>query len=218
MARLLPWFVTARLEPAEAARVESHLLSCAACRRDVEQQRTLGTWIRGDSRDEPTAWQPSFEKLMSRIDATERAMQSPALPAGAVPVTHRARVPRWLVAAVVLQAIGLGILGSVLWQRSDETLAAQYRTLSSPPVAPGTFRPQIRVVFAPATTVREVADVLGTIGARIVDGPSPSGAYSLALSRPRPSADLVGTSIARLRADSRVVFAEPIMVDGGSSP
>jgi hypothetical protein len=217
-ARLLPWFVTGRLQATEAARVDAHLATCAVCRRDLERQHALSNWIRGDARIESTSPQPSLEKLMSRIDATERATRSPARSTDAAATASRRRVPPWLVAAVVVQSIGLAALGSALWRHSDDAPAPQYRTLSSVPDSTSTVIPQIRVVFAPATTVRDVADVLRQVDARIVDGPSPAGAYSLALSRPRPTADFVASSVDRLRTDARIVFAEPIIGSAGPSP
>ena len=217
-ARLLPWFATGRLEGAEAARVAAHVGTCPTCRLDLEQQQTLGEWIRGDAHKDSTSPQPSFEKLMARIDATAGATPPIAQATEPVMVASRQRIPRWLVAAVVVQAIGLAALGSTLWRHAEDRVPAPYRTLSSVPESTGGVSPQIRVVFAPATTVREVTDVLGRIDARIVDGPSPAGAYALVLSRPRPTAVYVESSVARLRADARVVFAEPILVDAGTGP
>lgn len=217
-ARLLPWFVTGRLDDTEAARVEAHVATCAVCRRDLGQEQALRGWMRADARNEATSPQPAFGKLMSRIDATMSATPPLAQSSGAAKASPHRRVPQWIVAAVVVQAIGLAALGSALWRHSDDALAPQYRTLSSVPGSTGTVSPHIRVVFAPATTVREVADVLGRIDARVVDGPSPAGVYSLALSRPRPTADFVASSVARLRADAHVVFAEPILVNVGASP
>ena len=40
-ARLLPWYVTGRLSPADLERVSSHLQRCAICRADVAHERQV---------------------------------------------------------------------------------------------------------------------------------------------------------------------------------
>ena len=71
---------------------------------------------------------------------------------------------------------------------------------------------RLRVVLAPGTTAQELASLLAAIDARIVYGPSPAGAYALALS-PDATDEAMAASLARLRADARVLFAEPLRVE-----
>jgi anti-sigma factor RsiW len=213
-ARLLPWFVTGQLEGDQAERVEAHLAGCSVCRADLAEQRQLRDALGSDDRVEYSP-QPSLQKLMTRIDELDREWAPPSPP----PAPHSAApartfaVPRWLVAAVVVQTIGLAFVSSLLWQRSSDRAApAAYQTLTS--TSPGmTLRPQVRVVFAPGTTVESVAGLLQGVHARIVDGPSDAGAYALALTSGAGAASDLQASLARLRADGRIVFAEPIVED-----
>jgi hypothetical protein len=210
VALLLPWFVTGRLDAGDAARVEQHLRSCASCRAEVEHDKALHDLLSDD--DRPAVLSPSagFQALMARIGETERAMPgAPPEHAETQPaMTHRAS--RWLAAAVVVQALALALVGSVLWRNAEAP--ALYRTLSQSASVPATGA-HLRVVFAPATTARELGAMLAAVDARIVDGPSPAGAYALALAHTDDAA--LATSLATLRADPRVLFAEPLRTEPG---
>lgn len=209
-ARLVPWFVNGRLTVEEAARVEEHLAACPVCRADVAEQRRLRALMR---RDDPVEYapQPSLQKLMTRIDELDREIAVDArLEAGEESAAMRSHVPRWMVAAVVLQSIGLGLLGVMLWEHSpSRTDAARYVTLSADE-ATDSRAPRVRVVFAPETTMSEVALMLGALRASIVDGPTEAGAYTLALHSGGGARSSVDAGLARLRADRHVLFAEPV--------
>ena len=70
--------------------------------------------------------------------------------------------------------------------------------------------PQTNII-APGTSIEQVDALLRDLDARIVDGPSPAGTYALALAASAAGRDdPVATAVARLRADARIVFAEPI--------
>src|SRR5579863_5708380 len=70
-ARLLPWYVAGRLEPADAERVTRHLERCAICRDDLAHERTLRALLKSESRIE-YAPQPGLAKTLARIDELER--------------------------------------------------------------------------------------------------------------------------------------------------
>jgi hypothetical protein len=71
----------------------------------------------------------------------------------------------------------------------------------------------MRVVFRRDAPVAEVNALLRQLPAQIVAGPSEAGVYTLAVPVANPStADRKKTAadlLARVRADSRVIFAEP---------
>jgi len=80
--------------------------------------------------------------------------------------------------------------------RPAQPAGAVYRTLSAPstraaslPATSATSAaPQIRVVFAEAATEKQMRKVLLATRGRLVDGPSPLGAYTLELPAPAPVA------------------------------
>jgi len=215
-ARLLPWFVTGQANADEAARVEAHVATCPVCRTELEEQRRLREWLRLEDRIEYSP-QPSLQKLMTRIDELDRELPECSRVAPATPgagVATRATIPqRWLVAALVVQTAGLALVCSMLWGRSATGIGdtAKFQTLTSTVATPTAAQPQLRVVFAPGTTIDAAGDLLQQLDANIVSGPSSAGAYALALERGEAQAATVEARLARLRADRRIVFAEPIM-------
>jgi len=201
-ARLLPWFVTGTLTAEESARIQNHLKECAVCAADERREQRMQELICSGTPVEYTP-QSGLQKLMARIDEQERR-QSAGLEGSQQAVTLRRPVyVRWLVAAVVVQAIGLGVSGALLWDRTGSRLhAPRFTTLSSPASQPSDA-PQIRAVFAPEMTVEEMDALLDSISASVAAGPSQAGVYTLAL--PRQSLD---AALARLRSNSKVTFAE----------
>lgn len=220
-ARLLPWFATGRLDAEDATRVAAHLAECVTCRDDLEAQRSLHGVLTADDPIEYSP-QPSWQKLMTRIDELDRELPVATTVveprhghAPAAAYAGRGNATRWLVAALVVQTFGLALLGALHWGRAptDGEAPAGFRTLASAPTA-SVSAAAVRVVFAPGTNVEQVAALLRDIDARIVDGPSPAGTYALALAAPAAGeADAVAMAIGRLRADARIVFAEPIRED-----
>jgi hypothetical protein len=219
-ARLLPWFATGCIDAADAARVEAHVASCPACRADLAAQRELHGLMQAGEKVEYSP-QPSLQKLLSRIDELDReiprAAETPDVTAAAssAPLPVRTGLQRWLVAAVVLQTLGLGTLGTLLWQHAGRrTAGAEYVTLGTVDAGLG-LGPRVRVVFDPNTTIGGMAALLGTVRADIVGGPTAAGAYTLALRPDAGAPASVDAGLARLRADPHVVFAEPVVTGAG---
>ena len=176
-----------------------------------------GTERARPGRGEPSGW---FGRLRRTGRDVRRALGR-AL--GASPAGVRWTLGGQLAAiAVLLLAVGL------LWtgDRPDpgtepepglagvETPAGEagrFRTLTSPAgrdlSAPGRSgpAPRVRVVFSDDTREREIRGTLISVGGRIVDGPSPTGVYTIELAAGE-SAEAVADN---LRALPRVEFAEP---------
>lgn len=210
---LIPWWVNGRLSDAEARQVEAHLATCAACRADAEVERRVLAAVRHKSQ---VAYAPqvSLQKLMARIEDVERDVPTRPAPSRSVPAAPRpasvlalASGPRWRLAAGMALGLGLGVLASGGWQAAVTGGPAAYSTVTTPQTAVGRAA-QIRVVFSPTATVDELVKVVAGNGLAIVDGPSGSGVYGLALAS--GSEVTVPAALARLRADPRVRFAEPL--------
>jgi anti-sigma factor RsiW len=226
---LLPWLANGRLAPLERTRIEAHLAGCAACRDELAAQRELRERM---LTREPLATSPtaSFEKLWSRIEELEREVpagggpedeaaqdemrQHDVAPSEDETQVARPRTPaprggqvplaRWLVAAVVVQAIALAWLASVLFPRASQD-AWPYRTVTSAPV-PAAGVPHVRVVFARDATIEDVQQMLGRRGLVIVSGPSAADVFIVAAGQePRRTA---GEIVAQLREDPLVRFVE----------
>jgi hypothetical protein len=133
--------------------------------------------------------------LLSRIDRPVAAQAADAL-----------RPTRWvgraLVAALFLQAIGLGVMGAKLWSLEP---APEYRTYSreSVPMPAGA----IRLVPDPAMELADWNSLLHANGLRVVAGPNAVGGYTVA---PLAGAGRRDILVQRLRATRGIRLAEPV--------
>lgn len=203
-ARLLPWLVTGTLSEPDASRVEQHMRECAICTADFKREERLQDLMSQEPVVEQ-APQPGLQDLMTRIDEVERELPLPAAGELRAPARRRFGALQWLAAAAIVQAVGLGVLGMMLWQRGAELRAPRFHTLSDS--APGVYGPgRIRVVFAPRLTVSDMQALLKSIPASVVAGPTDAGVYTIAMPEQRTE---VGPVLSQLRANSGVLFAEP---------
>jgi hypothetical protein len=217
-ARLLPWYVAGRLSPADVERVSSHLQHCAICRSDVIHESAVRTLLKADTRIE-YAPQAGLAKTLSRIDELGRdapgAVASSRVPAHAA--KRRLGVLQWLTAAVLVQAIALGWLGiSLRHPASQAAPGSRYETLSSDPQT--LAGPHIRAVFAPATTLADFNELLTANHLTLVRGPTDAGAYTLTPTDPNVTRAQLGATVAALRRDARILFAEPAVNDAPVPP
>jgi hypothetical protein len=209
---LLPWLANGRIAAEDREWVEAHVQGCAECRAELASQRLVATHV---TRDEAVSPQPaaseeqrSFNKLWARIEASESA----ALPATgttgvAVPVPRSSRTVRWLAAAVVVQAIGLGMLGLALNRSGDDT--DSFKTVSTPDTR--LDAPAVSIAFAPQTAMGTVNTLLTHQGLSIVGGPGGAGNFRAELSADAVASGATAESVAAvLSKDPNVTFAEPI--------
>lgn len=214
---LLPWIANERASSQDRAKVELHLRDCERCRNELEVQRRLREAIRADE-SILLAPQASFQKLMRRIDCAEDGADIEPAPAPPPPSAHQQKKQRplpWLRIAAALQAFVIAALLGALWWQSEQSLTApRYVTLTSQSsVAAG---PVIRVVFADNTELDEMHELLHSIDAQIVDGPSAAGVFTVALTADRSTPDEIEAAAAALRAHERVRFAEVALLKGDS--
>jgi hypothetical protein len=159
----------------------------------------------------------SWLQLRSRLDL---AAEPPASARSAQRGTHGTHGARgigktampWLIAAMVVQAIGLAALGAAWWSRPIAPSAppgstAVYRTLSAPEGAPQAAT--IRVVFAPEATLAQVQAMLAAARLQVRAGPSDVGVWTLGPARDSNRA-ATEAALRELRASSEVRFAEAL--------
>lgn len=202
---LLPWYASGSLPESEAALVQEHLRSCGACREDLAWQRKLleteGPLPAGLDAERALA------RLMPLLDApstpaVQATSQAPHAPAAA----RRGLGDRlrgwlaisgsWQFAAIAAQSLVIAMLA---WPNAEPPAA--YQALGRGPA--GT--PDLLVVFKPDAQVRDVQRLLQSAGARIVGGPTVTGAYMLDVEAGRQAALL-----SALRADPAVDLAESL--------
>ena len=209
---LLPWLANGRIAPEDREWVEAHVQACAECRAELASQRLVASHV---NRDESASPQPvaseeqrSFNKLWARIEASESAATPATGTTGvAVPVPRSSRTVRWLAAAVVVQAIGLGILGLTL--NNQQPAAPAYKTVTAPEARLNA--PAVSLAFAPQTSMATVNTLLTHQGLSIVGGPGGEGNFRAELSADAVASGATAESVAAvLSKDPNVTFAQPI--------
>jgi hypothetical protein len=208
---LIPWIVNGSAPAAELLAVQAHLEGCADCRQELEFQRQLQAAMAIPSSVE-VDMRDSWQRLRSRLDVAARPEAVARTGQRRVRAGGKAWMP-WLVAAMVVQSIGLGALGAAWWSRPTlpgsmpASAVGAYRTLSAPEasVQPAT----IRVVFAPDVTVAQVQRMLGAARLQVRAGPSEVGVWTLG---PAGDSSQAATDavLRELRAQSEVRFAEAV--------
>jgi hypothetical protein len=200
---LIPWLVNGTVPESQKRDADAHVANCGECRSEIDAQRQLVNEMRGESSLEyvPSA---SFQKLSQRI-ARQRTMQ----PADAAQIDRTAPGPvtRWLMAAALVEAIGIAVLGGALLTQRMASRENSYRTLSTVGVA--THAATIRAVFANVFTVQQMHTVLRGCGLVIVAGPSDAGVYTLAPASAHAALP-TASCLSLLRAQPGVLFAEDI--------
>jgi putative zinc finger protein len=208
---LIPWVVNGTAAPGEREAVERHLAECADCRDEHAFQCLLHAGMRQASTVPDSRPQAALERLLTKLDA-----ESVALPevTGLAQVTrrHRARRSRQVLTAVlVAQTLALSLMGAVLLARAWSPMAPTFHTLTRAPATPE--RATIRLVPSPALRMGELHALLADAGVVIVQSNRDGSILGLApatlADHPDEHAQQTA-AIARLRADPRVLLAEPV--------
>lgn len=187
-ALLLPWLVNGTLDSSERERVERHVRGCVTCRTELVEQRALASLVR-DRPVVPLSAERDFERLRRTLDGSpSRGMRG-------------LRTAAWAVAAsIAVVAIAASVAPLVVGTREP---VEPYRTLTRDEAAPML----VDVVFVDISD-DELRDLIETLGAEIVAGPSPRvGRYTLRLVDDRATDADLDDLVRRLRDDRRVRFA-----------
>jgi len=200
---LLPWYVTQRLDASDLQRVTAHLADCPRCQAELAFERRLhaahaALEIDGDA-------EPGLAKLHAQM-ASQPPRSAPRRPfAQRLLAGWRAGAP-WLRWTLGAQFAAIALL-AVLLLRPPATIDS-YRALGVPASAAGA---NVVVMFSPDATERDLRQALKDSGARLVGGPTVTGAYLLELPAQRRQAGLI-----QLRAQPAVALAESL--DAGALP
>jgi hypothetical protein len=206
---LLPWLANGRIEAADREWVEAHVAGCAECRAELASQRLVASQM-GREDVQPTAGndeQKSFNKLWARIEAAESALVPAAGTGIASGGARFSRTVRWLAAAVVVQAIGLGVLGFGTLRGNDTP--GDYVNVSEPMARLNA--PALRIVFAPQASIDTINTLLTHQGLSIISGPGIHGNFTAELSPDAVASGASAESVASvISKDPNVSFAQPV--------
>lgn len=190
----MPDALQGALTPRQAEWLDAHLARCDSCREQFAQQQGLQR-VMSLPIDLPIDAESNLQRLLSRIDNPDVSKQPDTLrPAGLA--------GRALVAALLLQTVGLSVLGAKLWSLEP---ASAYGTLSqeSAPTPAGA----IRLVPDPAMQLADWDALLDANGLRVVGGPNGVGGYTVVAHSEVARRDEM---IQRLRATRGILLAEPV--------
>lgn len=179
----LTWYLKDKLPEAERRNIATHLETCAECRAELASLTALAGGLR-KAYDSELSPSPDVKRaVMASVtaDSAGRFRQKAAVPRTAN-LFDQLRVwlgaplvPRWAPAALlVLVAVQAGVLVQMLPGNAVPPPAIATRGLPAAPT-------RLRVVFNPLAAESQIREVLGQLGAHIVDGPAESGAYVIEL-------------------------------------
>jgi hypothetical protein len=207
---LLPWLANGRISASDREWVEAHVSVCAECRAELAGQRMVATQINRESTPASAASdeQRSFNKLWARIEASEAASIPANGTTGAnVPVQRSSRPVRWLVAAVIIQGLGLALFGI---DALNGRAADDFSTVTSVP-ANRPNAPAVRIVFTQDASIGTINTLLSHQGLSIVSGPGTAGNFTAELSADAVASGASADSVAAvISKDPNVSFAQPV--------
>lgn len=191
---MLPWLLAGTLDDADLAAIERHVAGCAECQADLAWQRQLRA--ASAPPDAGCDADRAYAALLPRLDVQEPRIGVLARWRAAVAANNA-----WLRWAAGAQLAVIAVMALLL---AHPSFVADYRALGAAPAAGS-----VVVAFRPDTPEREIRRILQANGARVIDGPTVTDAYVLAL----PAAQS-GPVVARLRAEPAVTLAEPLAHGG----
>ncbi len=211
--KLLPWYLTGRLDDAETAQVDEHLASCVDCRAELETERQWQLMQPGHGAqvDVEEGWARMRSMLGGEAQAPlpARAAGGRAAASSRGGRGERGLFRSWHVggrpvsrawAAPAVLSVGLAVaIGVTL--RPSPTLVDDYHALAAPAddVATAVVR------FRPDATEAQIRQGLDAAGARLVDGPTVTDAYVVRLPREHYAA-----ALDKLRRQQAVALVEAL--------
>lgn len=176
---LLPWYLNGTLAEDELRAVEAWLRDTPGAEAELDLWRAVQREVRAEAlpaHDGDLGW----HRLRRQLPRT------------------RTRSPAWSAAIAASLLLVAGLQTTLLLRGGD----AVHRPLSD---APGARQLRVQLQFAAGATLADVGTLCERYGARIVDGPSALGLYTLEL--PPDAESERDALLARLRAEPLVVAA-----------
>lgn len=189
--RLLPWMANGTLEPDEVELVEAHLAECAECRADLAADKRLAQDYASAPMDVESGW----ARIAPRLAEDRAVVVEPA------PGFWRRRVPvAWAAATPLAVAAAMALVFLNVTPATD--VGSEYRALGS---ATGAGSANIVVLFDSNVPEKEFRAALDAVDARMIDGPTETGAYLVRVDAARRE-----LALKSLRDNKAITLAEPI--------
>jgi anti-sigma factor RsiW len=200
--RLLPWYLTGRLETSEHEAVEAHMAACPECRAELETERQWQLLQPGHGAQVDV--EDGWARMRARLGA---GGPFPALPARHAQGGNRAAAPWRLATRAASRAwaapalLSVGLAAAIVFTLRPVPAVGDYHALA----APAELGATAVVRFRPEATEVQIRQGLEDSGARLVDGPTVSDAYVVRLPR-----DHYAAALTRLRQSPGVALVEAL--------
>jgi hypothetical protein len=209
---LLPWLVNGTADEQPLAAARAHLADCAECRASLKFDERLADAMR-DDRVVDYAPHASWARFAGRLDAEQARRgrwQVWRKPWSSLLPSSRERVVRFALVAQL--AIIVGLAAGLVVRSGDFAAPREYRTLSLPETPVQTSDAMLlRLVVDEAMSAEALRELLAASNAKIVDGPTELGVFTIAIPRASAGADDPVVLARQMRARVGVRFAEPVM-------
>jgi anti-sigma factor RsiW len=188
--RLLPWFVNGTLVPDEIALVENHMAECAECRAELQAERELADAFASMPVDVDSSW----SNIEQRLQAEQPNVIRPD-------VWWRRKVPvAWAVASPLAAAAAMALV--FVNVNPAQPVNQEYRALGAPTVSRSA---NVVVLFEANSREKDMRAALDAADARLVDGPTETGAYLVLVDGAKRD-----RALKSLRDSNAIALAEPI--------
>lgn len=202
-ATSLAWYVTGQLSESERREFTRHLQSCVECQAELRSMTELKAELRDAFDAQPGPSPRARTAVLAQRDAA-----TPSPVARPVPHTEHGSllerlsawlraplVPRWApVAALVLIVIQAGLLLRTTPNPRSPASEVTTRGLATPAT-------RLIIVFNPLASETQIRELLTALDARIVDGPTAAGRYTIELTAADPKNVSEKLRAARARPD-----------------
>jgi len=217
---LLPWLTNGRLSAAEREMAEEHIEQCSACQAELALQHRVRDAFAQPDRVVYTPG-PSLRKLMDRIEEDSNSSEAPPARDRQRSLVRRLgrvslwRPPglAWAASFLLLFAVSGMMLTAYHWAQPNFHVRSDPSPVTAPTV--------LHIAVDRSLPIGEVEELLQTGGARIVEGPRSTGELGVIPIGIVPGQTTTANAnkqlralSARLRADPRVLWVQPLADDG----
>lgn len=177
---LLPWYATGTLGEADRQRVARHLETCRDCSRELEDLTEIRRTLTELSRQEAEPSARLARSVMARVKADSIGQDRPHQETSWVADLDRwfrsLLMPQWVpTLAAVLVVVQMGLL---VWVTLPP---AERGDISARSVGMQTQAVKITVRFQPTATEDSIRSILQRLHARLVDGPTADGTFTISI-------------------------------------
>lgn len=210
VTELLPWYLNGSLRADEAARVASHMASCAECRGELATLTEMSEAVANSTAALPPASTELYSRTLDRIARFEAERRVERTPMNALRQFGGTLKQAWLSVSIPARfalagqfvAIVLLIIGAAVFAqqssrnqalvagqkfRADQLASElnnqkqQYQTLAAECQKAGGNAVVIKVAFKESAAVEKIGRLLASVAATFIDGPTPQGFYTIAI-------------------------------------